>query len=210
MGPRKRSRTHHRPLIAELVERLVGRGETVIAARDPFPVIVASYPRGRAIFAAALETALRFTYHSLPQELRRSYDDVLALTPSVIVADLRSRNLCSCLGHHHPDCAHGQTARRLARDVGSDVGEIDLAVDAIRGWEPRPLSGLAASGQSGGESEYLDARFQSALLSVFLHELEHVAFPSRSESEVRRRSDAFYHAAVSALTAERLGVAYGI
>jgi hypothetical protein len=48
------------------------------------------------------------------------------------------------------------------------------------------------------------------LLAVFLHELEHLAFPDRPEQVVRRHSDEFYGAAMREYVREEYGVAYGM
>ena len=161
-------------LLAGFAERIVGKGEALIAAGDSLPLVVASYPRGRSWFAASLGDVLRFTFPSLPAALRSAYADVLAKLPPVVVADLRRRNVCTCLGHHHPQSAHSLLARRIAADTGGGIGEIDLAVEAIRAWNPLPLAGLAAACNEDVARLSEDVRFRAALLSVFLHELEHV------------------------------------
>jgi hypothetical protein len=99
-------------------------------------------------------------------------------------------------------------------DTGQRVGEIDLAIEAIRHWEPLPLSALAAfAGQHADDAvaraEFEYQRFHIALLAVFLHELEHLAFPSRPEKVIRQRSDRLYVSMLRDLAAEELGVTYG-
>jgi len=211
----------HRPkrvrpkgLLAEFAERLLGRGQTLISAGDRFPLIVAGYPRGRAWFAQSLAAALQATFPALPASLRSIYDEPLSRLPTLIVADLRRRNLCCCLGHHHPPPSDSPQARQLAAETGSRVGEIDLAVEAIRDWAPLTLSSLAAEqfvppADAESRATYAELRFHSALLSVLLHELEHVAFPNRAEDEVRRRSDRFYQQALHYLLAEEFGASFG-
>ena len=73
------------------------------------------------------------------------------------------------------------------------------------------MSSLAA-GESGPgvKRELDDTRFHSALLTVFLHELEHLVFPARPESSVRRRSDDFYVNVLDGVLSERFGLSYGI
>ena len=207
-GRRRRSgATGSSGLLSRLVESLLGKGEMLIAAGDALPLVVASYPRGRFWFASSLSDVLRFTFPGLPAELRRAYADTLAELPPVVVADLRRRNVCACLGHHHHQAAHSSLTRRLAADTGGGIGEIDLAVEAIRAWNPLPLAGLAAACNHDIEPLSDDIRFRSALLSVFLHELEHVAFPARSESEVRRRSNRFFVDVVAAQIGGEFGLA---
>lgn len=201
--------------MSELAARLLGRGQRLIKPAAKLPLVVACYPRGREWFASELNSALSTTFGSTPKSLRGSYAEVFARIPSLVVADLRGRNVCSCLGHHHPGCTHSRLARRLSADMGEPIGEIDLAVEAIRGWEPLPLSGLAAAEsvaaeQAEARSWLRDARFRLALLAVFLHELEHLAFPGRQESEIRRRSDFFYVSAVKSFMSEEFGLAFGI
>ena len=81
-------------------------------------------------------------------------------------------------------------------DTGQRGAEIDLAIDAIRSWEPLPLSDFPVAApieilkDESAELEY--HRFHTALLSVFLHELDHLAFPKRGEKEIRTRRNEFY------------------
>ena len=123
---------------------------------------------------------------------------------------LRARNPCTCLGHHHPPGTQSRIARRLRRDTGIPVGEIDLAAEAIRRWEPLPLSALAADVAVAPDAEFQESRFHVGLLTVFLHELEHLAFPDHDEQEVRRRSNDFYAASMRELFSREFGVSYGI
>ena len=134
---------------------------------------------------------------------------------TLLVAVLRGTNACGCLGHHHPAGAEGRLARRLASDTGHDVGEIDLAIEAIRKWEPLPLAAIEAqeARRDLGDSsltEFGYFRFHAAVLSIFLHELEHLAFPSRPESVIRQRSNEFYLAAVQDFAAREFGSVFGI
>lgn len=207
---RTRHRVRPKALAVELAERLLGRGERLIRTGEEMPLVVAGYPRGSARLAAALSESLRFTLPSLPQPVRDSYRSVLAELPSVIVADLRKHNTCSCLGHHHQSATLAST-RQLSSDTGASVGEIDLAVEAIRAWEPLPLATLAVpASDRKTRTRLADLRFHVGLLSVFLHELEHVAFPERAESEIRARSDDFYRRALRAQLNSELGAEFGL
>ena len=213
-----RSRRHLvRPkgLLVELFERAVVRGQTLISAGERFPLILATYPRGRSWFADSLREALRFTFPALPAALRAEYDPTLERLPNLLVADLRRRNACACLGHHHQPPSDGPLARRLAADTGGRVGEIDLAIEAIRDWAPLTLSSMAAQQlippvDAESQETYARLCFHSGLLSVFLHELEHMAFPQRDEEPIRRRSDALYQQALGYLLAEEFGASFGI
>ena len=211
----RKLRIHPRSLIAEVIDRLRGSDQLLIQVGNDLPLLVASYPRGSYSFATCLQSAVGPTFRSIGAEIRSSYRDVLANVPSMVVVVLRSRNRCTCLGHHHVPGTESRLARRLSSDTGRRVGEIDLAVEAIRRWEPLPLSGLAvaegwevATHPQRAELEY--HRFHAALLAVFLHELDHLAYPSRPETEIRHRSNAFYLAAVQEFVAQEFGATFGI
>jgi hypothetical protein len=204
-------------LLLQLYDRIRGRDQLLIQAGDELPLVVASYPKGRAWFGASLQSALCSIFRSLSSEQRAVYREALDRTPSMVVVELRRANACGCLGHHHPPGTESRLARRLAADTGLVVGEIDLAVQSIREWQPLPLAALAAAvaateqssrAETSAELEY--RRFHTALLAVFLHEIEHLAFPARPEQAVRRRSDEFYLSAMRDYVRVEYGVAYGI
>ena len=218
MGARHRlPRVHPRSLLLQLYDRVRGSDQLLIQAGEELPLVVASYPKGRTWFATSLQSALCSIYRTLPAEQRQGYRDVLDRVPSLVVVELRRVNACGCLGHHHPPGTESRLARRLSSDTGRRVGELDLAVQSIRSWQPLPLAALAAAvaatqlsarGETNAELEY--RRFHTALLAVFLHELEHLAFPDRPEQAVRRHSDEFYGSAMREFVREEYGVAYGI
>ncbi len=207
--------TIHPPgLLARVLDKLRGRDQLLIRAGDDLPLVVAGYPRGHEAFATCLQSSLSGIYHSLSRQLREGYAETLATVPSLVVAVLRLRNACGCLGHHHRRGTESRLSRRVAADTGREVGEIDLAVESIREWEPRPLSDLAViDGSRFGKDAEADLeyyRFHIALLAVFLHELEHLAFPGRAEKPIRDHSNEFYAVAMKELVTREFGVAYGI
>jgi hypothetical protein len=169
-------------------------------------LVLATYPRQNSWLAAELSNSLRFTFPALTEDVKRGYRDALARVPPVIVAELRLANVCSCLGHHHPEVTHSPLTRSLQADTGGTIGEIDRAGGSIREWNPLPLAGLAAACNEGLHDSFEEVRFHAALLAVFLHELEHVAYPDRPEAEIRRRSNRFFVDAVG----ELLGVQFGL
>lgn len=211
----RRPRIHSRGPLIRLLDRLRGWDQLLIRAGDTLPLVVASYPRGHFAYATALESALGSTFRSIPEPLRTPYAETLARVPTLLVTVLRGTNPCGCLGHHHPSGAEGRLARRLACDTGHDVGEIDLAIEAIRKWEPLPLAAIEAqeTRREIGDSsltEFAYFRFHTAVLSIFLHELEHLAFPDRPESVIRQRSNEFYLAAVQDFAGREFGATFGI
>ena len=210
----RRERAHVAGLFREVIGRVIGKGQALISAGDDFPLVLARYPRGRARLAEALRDAVKHTFPVLPTSIRSLYREVLDRATPVVITDLRLRNPCTCLGHHHPPTSHSAFARAFALETGRRVGEIDLAVDAIRAWEPLPLSGLAAEAwvpecDRVSKTEFTQARFHAALLSVFLHELEHLAFPEHTEQQVRERSNRFYVSALRAQLSRDFGLSFG-
>lgn len=190
-----------------LASAVCGKAQRLIHAGDALPFVVATYPRQSSWFAVELSDALRLTFPALPSRITDSYGDALSRVPSVVVADLREANSCTCLGHHHPSLIHSRLTRSLQADTGGSVGEIDLAVGSIRTWNPLPLAGLAAACKDDGPQVFEDIRFHAALLAVFLHELEHVAYPERAEAEIRTRSNQFFVDAVSELLGFEFSIA---
>lgn len=201
---------HPRGLMWEIVDGIRGREQMLVRAGEEMPLVVVSYPRGNLEFAESLDQAIRRTFKLLSAETRERYTGVMRHLPPMVVAVLRARNVCSCLGHHHPPGTEGRIARRLSTDAGLRVGEIDLAVEAIRKWEPLPLAALAAEEAATGRPELADFRFHVALLAVFLHELEHLAFPEHAEHQVRQRSNDFYAASLREFFSVEFGMNYGI
>lgn len=211
---RRTERAHTAGLFSQLIGQVVGKGQALISAGDDLPLVLARYPRGRSKLVASLQDAVRHTFPSLPPPIRGAYQEVLQRATPVVIADLRRHNPCTCLGHHHPPASHSPFARAFAQETGRQVGEIDLAIDAIRAWEPLPLSGLAVEAwvpdcDRLSKSEFAEARFHAGLLSVFLHELEHLAFPERPEQQVREHSNKFYVDALHAQLASNFGLHFG-
>ena len=201
---------HPRNLLWHLIDKIRGREQMLVRAGEDLPLVVISYPQGKLGLAEALQSALSITYRQLSLETRERYEAVLPRLPSMLVVVLRVRNPCRCLGHHHPPGTQSRIARRLHRDTGLEIGEIDLAAQAIREWEPLPLASLAAGAKALENPELQESRFHVGLLTVFLHELEHLAFPDHDEHQVRQRSNDFYAASMRELFSRELGVSYGI
>ena len=173
------------------------------------PLVLISYAMGDADGVAPVREALETVWPMLPESFRRRYAGTLEGTPPLVVVLLRRRNICSCLGHHHPSSTESRLTRRLRGLSGVRTGEIDLAFEAIREWEPLPLSHLALPPEASTR-EMSALRWQLALLAVFLHELHHLVNPEELESAVRRRSQQFYTDALSHFVFERFGVEFGL
>lgn len=207
MGPRHHRRIHPRGLLERLLERLRGRQQRLVRAGRDMPLLLVSYPRGAEAVAREIEAAYTHTWPRLSPQARAHYERLFPLLPALVVVQLGPRNPCECLGHRHPRGAESRLTRRLATELGSAVAEIDLAYDAIRRWQPQPLSSMAA----GALGRRLDEmHFQAAVLAVLLHELEHLAIPLSAEQETRAHSNWFYARAMEELVAEESGAAYGM
>jgi len=89
------------------------------------------------------------------------------------------------------------------------TGELDLAYEAIREWEPQPLSHLALPIEPD-HPELRTFQYQLALMTVFLHELHHLVAPQESEFAVRGKSQKFYDDLLAHFISERFGVQYGL
>jgi len=203
-----RHRVVHPPgILQRLVDRIRGREQMMVRVGEDLPILLISYPRGKEEEASEVEAAYARILPGLSAETRAPYAPVFRSLPTMIVLLLRPRNLCECLGHHHPPGTESRFTKRLAADLGSPIGEIDLAYEGIREWRPQPLSSMAVA-ELGGRLEAL--HFQAAALAVLLHEMEHLAFPEKPEQEIRKRSNRFYAAAMEDLVTAESGFGYGM
>ena len=205
---RKKQRAiHPQGVIERIVDVLRGREQKLVRAGDDLPLLLISYPRGKREIALDLELVYSHTLSSLPEAVRSPYLPMLASLPAVVVVLLRASNPCGCLGHHHPRGTESRLTRRLAADLGSEAGEIDLAYESIRRWSPQPLSAMSAGVDA---RQIAPLHFQAAMLAVLLHELEHLAFPEHTEKEVRLASNRLYSEVMEHLVLSEYGVGYGM
>lgn len=192
----RRKGVHAPGLIRRMLEAFEGREQKLVRGPAAWPLLLLSYPAKHSQIAEEIQDAWLHTLPALRSPLAAAYREMLPRLPAMVVVVLRPHNPCTCLGHHHPRGTESRLTRRLAADMGGDVGEIDLAWEAIRMWRPQPLSSLAA----GDAFETL--HFRVALLAVLLHELEHLAYPDHNERRVRRASDEFYSAVMDELLSQ--------
>jgi len=207
MRKRTEGRVHSPGLVRRMLEYVRGREQLLVRGMDEWPLLLLSYPTGSREVAEDLRDAWLHTLPALHTPLVGPYRAMLPQLPSVVVILLRRRNVCTCLGHHHPAGTESRLTRRIAADTGGRVGEIDLAWEAIREWQPSPLASLAAAVAEPGFGQ-LQSR--TALLTILLHELEHLSYPDRAERTVRMSSDEFYSAMLSELLCEEGFSRYGI
>jgi hypothetical protein len=190
-----------------LMERLRGRDQRLVRPGEGYPLFLLSFGKGHSDAIDEIETIFAHRLPSLPHRILEPYVDTIANLPAMVVVILRPRNPCGCLGHYHPRGTESRLCRRISADLANPVGELDLAYQAIRGWEPHPISALATGGLDG---RLVELRFEAALLAVFLHELQHVAFPDRGERDIRGASNNLYMEIMQELVSQEGGTTYGL
>jgi len=206
VSPRARA-VHPQGVLERLLEWLRGRRQRLVRVAEGRPWLLLSYPGGGESAAAELEGAYARLWPAFSAQLRAAYQTLWPALPAMVVVLLRPRNVCGCLGHHHPRGTESRLARRLESELGHPLAEVDLAYQEIARWQPEPLASLAVA---SSPDALQPLHFGAALLAVLLHELEHLAFPDKSEQEVRARSRAFYAGAMKELVEAELGRAYGM
>ena len=204
-----RDRAHSPGLLVRLYRRLRGTEQLLVRPAAELPLVLISYAAGDQDGVALFRGSLEETWITLPDLYRRRYAAILESTPPLVVVLLRRRNVCTCLGHHHPPGTESRFTRRLRNVSGVRTGELDLAFEAIREWEPQPLSHLALPLEAMSE-EMHSFQWQLALLSVFLHELHHLVHPRETEQIVRAHSQSFYADVLAHFVSVRFGVEYGL
>ncbi len=201
----------HRPpgVLWHIYRWLRGTEQILVRPASELPLVLISYAPGEMEGMKQFREALAETWTALPEEFREHYRGFLETAPSLVVVLLRGRNICTCLGHHHPKGTESPLTRRLRSMSGVQTGEIDLAVESIRRWEPQPLSHLALPAEAERAS-FRNLQWRLALITVFLHELHHMVRPDEAESVVRGHSQRFYDDALARLVEERFGLEYGL
>jgi len=209
LGIHGRGIGHVPGLLTRLCRRLRGGEQVLVRPASELPLVLISFAKGDAGGVGPFREALEAVWSSVPQPFRQRYVGILEAAPPLVIVLLRRYNICACLGHHHPSSSESRLTRKLRGLSGVRTGEIDLAFEAIREWEPLPLSHLALPPEAATR-EMTALQWQLALLAVFLHELHHLVNPEELESAVRRRSQQFYADALSHFIFERFGVEFGL
>lgn len=203
------NRTHSPGLLRRFYVWLRGTEQVLVRPAAELPLVLIAYAAGDQDGVERFRNSLEETWLTLPESFRRRYRPILEQAPPLIVVLLRRHNLCSCLGHHHPRGTESRLTRRLRNVSGIRTGELDLAFEAIRDWEPLPLSHLALPAEAMS-IEMTSFQWHLALLSVFLHEVHHLVWPQEAEPVVREQSQNFYVDVLSHFVSERFGVDYGL
>ncbi|MGH9469120.1 MAG: hypothetical protein ACRD1N_02110 [Terriglobia bacterium] len=199
---------HSRPRWERWMERVGGRRYLVTRfgdRRQPLLVIAHSFRDARA--ARQVSLALEQDWLEAPAGCRETYEGILGKAPGVIVLQLRRKNLCGCLGHRHPFVTEKPFASPPGAFRGVGAGEMDIAWARVGTWHALPLSDTALDVKflEGSRLEEFHAKqFRLKLLSVILHEVNHLVCPQEPEAGIRERSIAFYHDSTAAYVEDAL------
>ncbi len=191
-----------RPRAVRWREWLTGRRYRLAPLGDRSrPLYVIAFQARDEGRAAETARALVYDWMEAPGPCRETFDEILFRAPQLVVIQLQRTNVCGCLGHRH--VAVRETPFAMPHDAfgGEHAGEMDIAYDQVHTWQALPLSDTALDAKflHGSRLEEFHARqFRLRLLSVILHETNHLVSPHEPETSIRERSLHFYHDALAA------------
>jgi hypothetical protein len=162
--------------------------------------VIVAYPLGDAARARQLALAVEQDWARVPNRCREAYDEILFKAPGLIVVQLRRKNVCGCLGHRHLVVKEAPFAESHEAFGSARVGEMDIAYERVETWQALPLSDTALDTKflAGTRLEEFRAQqFRLRLLSVLLHETNHLVASDEPEISIRERSLAFYRDALA-------------
>jgi hypothetical protein len=189
------------PRIVRWLLWLTGRRYLTVRFLDrarPLVIIAHSFRDSKR--ARLLALAVEQDWFLAPAKSREAYDEILFKSPGLVIVQLRRKNICGCLGHRHVMVKEAPFAEAHEAIGGATAGEMDIATDSIESWLALPLSETALDARylEGSRMEDFHAqRFRLRMLSVLLHEINHLVFPREPESSVRERSLNFYREALA-------------
>jgi hypothetical protein len=196
------------PRAARWRQWLKGRRYRVTRFSDrKTPLIVVAHSFRDAAMARLFALVVERDWTSVPVACREGYDEILFQAPELIVVQFRRKNLCRCLGHRHPVTREEPFSEDHEAFGGARVGEMDIAWRTVRDWQGLPLSDLALDTKflEGPRLEEFHAtQFRLRMLSVLLHETNHLAASHEPESAVLTRSLGFYRDSLAAYVEETL------
>ena len=193
-----------RPANLRWREWLGGRRYRLAKLRDrPHPLFVIASQFRDSERAAELARALEYDWTEVPSQCREAYDEILFRAPQIVVIQLVRTNVCGCLAHRHVAVREAPFAMPHDAFGGEHAGEMDIAFERVKNWHALPLSETALDAKFLDGSrleEFHAAQFRLRLLSIVLHETNHLVLPREPETSVRERSLAFYREALAAYT----------
>ena len=184
------------------------RYRTTRFSRRSTPHVVIAHSFRDDAMARLLALVIEQDWNRVPSSCREAYDEILFQAPELIVVQLRRKNLCRCLGHRHPVVREEPFTESHEAFGGARVGEMDIAWQLVQKWQGLPLSDLALDTkflEGSRLEEFRATQSRLRLLSVFLHETNHLAASLEPESAVLTRSLGFYRDSLAAYVEETLG-----
>jgi len=164
------------------------------------PLVILAHARRDAARAHEMARAIEQNWTAVPDRCRETYAGILDLAPGMVIVQLRRRNVCTCLGHRHMGVNEEPFAQPHEAFGGASVGELDLAYERVAAWQALPLSDLAFDTrflEGSRQKEFHAEQLRLKLLSVLLHEINHLVFPQDPEASIRERSLGFYREALA-------------
>ncbi len=193
-----------RPALVRWREWLRGRRYRLVSLRDrPHPLFVIAFQSRDNQRTSELAQALQLDWAGVPGHCREAYDEILFRAPRLVVIQLHRTNVCGCLGHRHIAVREAPFAMPHEAFGGEHAGEMDIAFERVRNWQALPLSEAALDAKflhGSRLEEFHAAQFRLRLLSIVLHETNHLVQPREPETSVRERSLAFYREALASYT----------
>lgn len=193
-----------RPALVRWREKLAGRRYRLASLGGcAHPLFVIACQLRDSERARELGRALEHDWAQVPAKCRESYDEILFRAPQLVVIQLHRTNVCKCLAHRHVAVREVPFVMPHEAFGGSHAGEMDIAFERVKAWQALPLSETALDAKflEGSRLEEFHAeQFRLRLLSIVLHETNHLVLPQEPETSVRERSLAFYREALAAYT----------
>ena len=192
---------HSRPRWIRWRGWLAGRRYALAAFADrPKPLVVVAHSRRDSVKALEMVRAVKRDWAEAPQECREAYEEILRNSPKLVIVQFRRTNICGCLGHRHVIVKEPPFAEPHDALGGDPAGELDIAYQRVERWVALPLSDIAHDTQFVAGSrlrEFQAERLRLQLLSILLHEINHMVHSQEPETSVRERSLAFYRDALA-------------
>jgi hypothetical protein len=193
-----------RPRSVRWREWLAGRRYRLVSLRNRSrPLYVVAHQARDDARAAVTAHAVEHDWIEVPGSCREPYDEILFRSPQLVVIQLKQTNVCGCLGHRHVGVREAPFAMPHDAFGGEQAGEMDIAYEQILTWQALPLSDTALDAKflHGSRLEEFHAKqFRLRMLSVILHETNHLVSPNEPETSIRERSLNFYREALAAYT----------
>jgi len=161
----------------------------------PRPLVIMAHSHRDAAQARQAALAVEEDWAQAPNRCREAYDDILFRAPALVIVQLRRTNICGCLGHRHVVVKEAPFSEPHEAIGSERCGEMDIAFERVRTWQALPLSDTALDAKflEGSRLEEFHAKqFRLKLLSILLHETNHLVSPQEPEPSIRERSLIFY------------------